>query len=102
MAGPKGHRAEGRWTDAVNGSMGNLALEPKTAGKAMYGAMHASSVVLDREVAMPRNDGSDGANLTMMAATVMMAVTDTTTMRQYRSETAMLAGTFRCDAMWIY
>ena len=56
----------------------------------MYGAMHASSVVLDREVAMPRNDGSDGANLTMMAATVMMAVTETKTMRQFRSEMSWL------------
>ena len=31
LAGPKGRRAEGRWTDAVNGSMGDLALEPKLA-----------------------------------------------------------------------
>ena len=72
--------------------MDNLSLEPKMDGREMYKATDARPVVIDREAAMPM----------MRAATVMMAATDTTTMRQYRSETAMLAGTFRCDAMWLY
>ena len=69
--------------------MDNLSLEPKMAGREMYEATDAA--YRSRQGGgNADDDGSDGANLTTMAATVMMAATETKTMRQFRSEMSWL------------
>ena len=66
----------------LEGPMDNLSLEPKTAENAMYGATDAWPVALDREAAMPMMRATT-ANL---EPTMMMAATETKTMRHFRSE----------------
>ena len=66
----------------LEGPMDNLSLEPKMAGREMYKATDARPVVIDREAAMPTMRATT-ANL---EPTMMMAATETKTMRHFRSE----------------
>ena len=66
--------------------MDNLSLEPKMDGREMYKATDARPVVIDREAAMPTMRATT-ANL---EPTMMMAATETKTMRQFRSEMSWL------------